>query len=99
MKKLFFEKYFYIFAKNINIMNEKVKEIVKQYVIEHIDKSDNIPTFDVCIDWQGYIIGNVWLLSTTLCDEMFYEVTYNKAKDEFYLNVYKKIENRCIKNT
>lgn len=26
------------------------------------------------------------------------EVTYNKAKDEFYLDVYKKFENICIIN-
>ena len=38
------------------------------------------------------------LLSTTLPDGMYYEVTYNKAKDEFYLDAYKKFENRCIPN-
>lgn len=80
-------------------MNEKVKEIVKNYAIEHLDKSDNIPTFDVYIVWQCYILGNVkWLLSTTLLDGMYYEITYNKAKNEFYLDAYKKFENRCIKN-
>lgn len=26
------------------------------------------------------------------------EVTYNKVKDEFYLDAYKKFENRCIPN-
>ena len=26
---------------------EKCKEIVKQYAMEHLDKSDNIPEFDV----------------------------------------------------
>lgn len=29
---------------------------------------------------------------------MYYEVTYNKSKDEFYLDAYKKFENRCIQN-
>ena len=28
----------------------------------------------------------------------YYEVTYNKVKDEFYLDAYKKFENRCIQN-
>lgn len=80
-------------------MNEKVKEIVKNYAIEHLDKSDTIPTFGVYIVWQCYILGNVkWLLSTTLLDGMYYEITYNKAKNEFYLDAYKKFENRCIKN-
>ena len=31
-------------------------------------------------------------------DDMYYEVTYNKVKDEFYLDTYKKFENRCIPN-
>lgn len=27
---------------------------------------------------------------------MYYEVTFNKAKNEFYLDAYNKFENRCI---
>lgn len=80
-------------------MNDKVKEMVHQYALDHLDKSDNIPDFDVYVVWQCYILGNAkWLLSTTLPDGMYYEVTYNKAKDEFYLDAYKKFENKCIKN-
>lgn len=49
--------------------------------------------------WQCYILGNAkWLLSTTLPDGMYYEVAYNKIKDEFYLDAYKKFENRRILN-
>ena len=78
-------------------MNSKVKEFVRQYALEHLDKSDAIPEFDVFIVWQCYILGNAkWLLSTTLYDGMYYEVTYNKAKNEYYLDAYKKFENRCI---
>lgn len=81
-------------------MNKKVIEIVKKYVYEHLDKSDEcLPDYEVFVVWQCYILGNVkWLLSTTLTDGMYYEVTYNKVKDEFYLDAYKKFENRCIKN-
>ena len=80
-------------------MNDKVKAFVCKYVLEHLDKSDPIPRFDVFIVWQCYILGNAkWLLSTTLPDGMYYEVTYNKAKDEFYLDAYKKFENICITN-
>lgn len=80
-------------------MNDKVKEMVRQYALDHLDKSDNIPDFDVYVVWQCYILSNAkWLLSTTLLDGMYYEVTYNKAKDEFYLDAYKKFENKCIKN-
>lgn len=80
-------------------MNNKVKDFVCKYVLEHLDKSDPIPRFDVFVVWQCYILGNAkWLLSTTLPDGMYYEVTYNKAKDEFYLDAYKKFENICITN-
>ena len=36
------------------------------------------------------------LVSTTLPDGMYYELTYNGDKDELYLDAYKKFENRCI---
>lgn len=81
-------------------MNTKVKELVQNYVSNHLDKSDETPNFDIYIVWQCYILGNTkWLLSTTLPDGMYYEVTYNKAKDEFYLDAYKKFENVCITNS
>lgn len=61
--------------------------------------SDPKQEYDVYVVWQCYILGNAkWLLSTTLPDGMYYEVTYNKIKDEFYLDAYKKFENRCIPN-
>ena len=37
------------------------------------------------------------LLSTTVSDGMYYEVTFNGDKDEHYLDAYKKWENVCIK--
>ena len=84
---------------NVNNMNKKVSEFVRKYVEEHLDKSDPKQEFEVFVVWQCYILGNAkWLLSTTLPDGMYYEVTYNKVKDEFYLDAYKKFENRCIPN-
>lgn len=80
-------------------MNQKVIEMVRNYAAEHLDKSDGAVEFDVFIVWQCYILGNAkWLLSTTLKDGMYYEITYNKAKNEFYLDAYKKFENRRINN-
>ena len=80
-------------------MSEKVVEILRKYVEEHLDKSDPKQQFGVFVEWQCYILGYAkWSLSTTLPDGMYYEVTYNKAKDEFYLDAYKKFENRCITN-
>ncbi|MDN5953915.1 MAG: DUF6275 family protein [Loigolactobacillus coryniformis] len=36
------------------------------------------------------------LLSTTYPDGMYFEVTYNGDKKEFYFDAYKKKENICI---
>ena len=82
-----------------NNMEDLVKELVQKYAYEHLDKSDKEPEFEVFIVWKCFILGNAkYLLSTTLLDGMYYEVTYNKAKDEYYLDAYKKFENRCIPN-
>ena len=74
------------------------KKFVRNYVEEHLDKSDNTPDFDVYVVWYCKTLQN-WkaLLSTTLPDGMYYEVTYNGDKNEFYLDAYKKFENQCIK--
>ena len=64
---------------------EKCKEIVKQYAIEHLDKSDNIPEFDVFDVWYCKTLQNhKALLSTTLFDGMYYECTYNGDKKELF---------------
>lgn len=83
---------------------EKAKNLVFEYACEHMDKAELGITFDegviafnVFVVWNAYILGNIKaLLSTTLPDGMYYEVTYNKAKNEVYFDAYKKVENRKI---
>lgn len=76
---------------------EKAKELVREYTADHLDKTDEMPGFEVFVVWNAYILGNAKaLLSTTLPDGMYYEVTYNKAKNEIYLDAYKKFENICF---
>ena len=76
---------------------EKAKKLVREYTADHLDKADEAPAFDVFVVWNAYILGNMKaLLSTTLPDGMYYEVTYNKAKNEIYLDAYKKFENICF---
>lgn len=78
-------------------MDCKAVDIVMKYIMEHLDKSDAIPEFAVFIVWKCKVLQNwKWLLSSTLFDGMYYEVTYNGDKKEFYLDAYKKFENRCI---
>lgn len=73
------------------------KAIVEQYVLEHLDKSDEVPVFEVYIVWRVKVLQNwKWLLSTSLPDGMYYELTFNGDKKEFYLDAYKKFENRTI---
>jgi hypothetical protein len=77
---------------------EKAIKLVFDYTLEHSDKTDTVPPFDVFVVWSCFILGNQKaLISTTNCDGMYYEVTYNAAKDEIYFDAYKKFENRCIK--
>ena len=74
------------------------KNVVRNYVINHLDKSDTVPNFDAYIVWYCKTLQN-WkaLLSTTLFDGMYYELTLNGDKDEAYLDAYKKWDNNCIK--
>lgn len=76
---------------------EKAKELVAEYAKEHLDKSDDVPQFSVFVVWSCYILRNQkTLLSTTLADGMYYEVTFNAAMQEIYFDAYKKFENRKI---
>lgn len=74
------------------------KNIVKDYAIEHLDKSDEVQDFEVFVVWSCKTLqNNKALLSTTLLDGMYYELTFSGDKKELYLDAYKKFENRCIK--
>lgn len=78
-------------------MVNKAKNIVKEYALEHLDKSDTIPEFEVYVVWQCKALKNwKFLLSTSLLDGMYYELTYNGELGEWYLDAYKKFENRRI---
>lgn len=52
---------------------------------------------DVFVVWFCKVLQN-WkaLVSTSLNDGMYYEVTYNGDKEEYYLDAYKKWQNLKI---
>lgn len=72
--------------------------IVKDYINAHLDKSDEEPFYEVYIVWSCKTLqNNKALISSSLADGMYYELTYNGDKKEIYLDAYKKFENKCIK--
>jgi len=76
----------------------KAINMVADYTDEHLDKTNNQTDYTVFVVWYCKTLQNFKaLLSTTLPDGMYYEVTYNGDKDEIYLDAYKKFENRAIK--
>lgn len=80
---------------------EICKQQVKDYFNNHADKTDPnvyITKDDVFVVWVCKTLqNNKALLSTTVSDGMYYELTYNGDKQELYFDAYKKWENRCIK--
>ena len=82
-------------------MDKKAIDIVLGYIIQHLDKTDNVNSndFDVYIVWKAKILQNwKYLISSTLADGMYYELTFNGNKNEWYLDAYKKYENKVIHN-
>lgn len=78
---------------------KKAKEAVVNYFNSRVDKTDNanITEDDVYVVWFCKTLQN-WkaLVSTTVSDGMYYEITYNGDKNETYLDAYKKWENKYI---
>lgn len=79
----------------------KAREVVLAYAESHLDVTDSVPITldDIFIVWFCKTLQN-WkaLISTTLPDGMYYEVTYNGDNREVYLDVYKKFDNKLIKD-
>lgn len=75
-------------------------QIVYNYVKARLEKTDTHVSFrkeDVYVVWFCKTLQN-WkvLISTTLPDGMYYEVTCNGTMAEIYLDAYKKFHNLVI---
>ena len=78
-------------------MIERAKNIVRGWINDHLDKSDPAPEYEVFVVWQCKALQNwKFLLSTTLPDGMYYELTYNGDDGVWYFDAYKKFENKTI---
>jgi hypothetical protein len=79
---------------------DTARRLVMQYFNRRLDESNPyIMTFeDTYVVWFSKTLKN-WkaLVSTTVPDSMYYEVTYNGEKMETYLDAYRKIENVVIR--
>ena len=84
--------------------NQKFIELAKKAVVDYfnsykeITDDGRLEKEDVFVVWLCKTLqNNKALLSTTVLDGMYYEVTYNCDKKEMYLDAYKKWDNKCIK--
>ena len=81
------------------MMMEKAKQLVVDFFNEEVEKTDGftLTVDDVYIVWWSKTLQN-WkaLVSTTVSDGMYYEVTYNGDKQETYIDAYKKWKNKRV---
>lgn len=83
--------------------NKKFIELCIAKIVDYfntrVEKTDNkvLTKEDVYVVWSCKALqNNKALLSTTVSDGMYYELTYNGDKKELYLDAYKKWENKCF---
>lgn len=80
-------------------MDNIAVNLVKDYIVSNLDKGDKVPNFELFIVWKCKVLQNwKYLISSTLPDGMYYELTYNGDREEWYLDAYKRFDNKCIKN-
>lgn len=84
--------------------NNDFEKLCKKTIVDYFngkaEKTDNIKISEenVFIVWSCKTLqNNKAMVSTTVSDGMYYELTYNGDKQELYLDAYKKWENQCIK--
>lgn len=70
-------------------MDNKAIEIVKDYILKHTDNQ----LFDLFIVWKCKALQNYkYLITSSLNDWLYYELTYNGDKGEWYFDIYKNMK-------
>jgi hypothetical protein len=78
---------------------ERIRLLVAQAHNRNVPEGEYLisPTDDVQLVWFSYILGGFKAMCiTTAPDQKYYEVTYNKEKQETYVDVYTKLENLAV---
>jgi hypothetical protein len=78
---------------------QKPKRLLKNHVDSHYAAADEKPAYEVYIVWFTYILGG-WKanLATDMPDGKYYELTYNAAKQETYIDEYVKVVNVVVQD-
>lgn len=85
---------------NQEFINKCKEKLVEIYNSRSGSLAKKIKTDDLYVVWLTKVLqNNKALLSTNIDgDGLYFEVTFNGDKQEFYFDVYKKQENICIKS-
>ena len=74
--------------------------LCKKEVVAYVNRryeDISITESDVYVVWLCKILqNNKAMLSTTLEDGMYYEITYNGDKSELYVDAYEKVSNYTV---
>ena len=89
-------------------MEPSITDMARMLVVEWWRERDWDPDFpdttlnfeDTYAVWSCKTLQN-WkaLVSTTIPDARYYEVTHNGDKGETYIDAYKKFDNVCVKDS
>lgn len=70
----------------------------RHIVANHLELENNpIPFQNIYVVWFSYVLGG-WkaLVSTTVEDSRYYEITHNPDKNQTYIDTYVKESNRVF---
>lgn len=82
--------------------NDKFIQLCKEKVVDYLDNGAlSIPSYIstdyVYVVWLNRTLqNNKALLSTTISDGMYFEITYNGDDNEIYFDAYKHVHNETI---
>ena len=78
-------------------MIEKAKALVLDYIREHLDPLNPDAKSTIFVVWQCQVLQNFkCLISTTMPHGMYFELTHDGDRETWFMDVYRKFENREV---